>query len=197
MKLKTKDGKYFSELGSWGSLTTAIIAVIVFKIVQLGFLNLWTGTAIFVIVAGVFFLDKEKWLRIFRQKSRDGSQKVFHFIIKNWFSVILVILAVFAIYWFGIRPVVIRKNCAVIKWVEPATPAQPASSNWPQCESIKTNPFDCISNKYDLNKNKISDESSCNEQEVCSQPIPAHPEIHKERRANDGEYKICLRENGI
>ncbi|MDO8604672.1 MAG: hypothetical protein Q7K40_04765 [bacterium] len=188
MKLKTKDGKYFSELGSWRSLGTAIFAVIVLKMVQLDFFSLWTGTFIFAIIIGIFtfFSDIKQWSTTFWQKIREVFKKILQFFIKNWFSAMFVILAVFAIYWFGVRPVIIRKDCSVVKWIEPATLAEPASNNWPECS--KVNPFNDPSNPLGSPSFII---------DYCHPPRLASSEGKMQRKASDNEYKICLRDNGI
>lgn len=187
MKLKTKDGKYFSELGSWSLLLKAFIFVVVYKI-----FGLLIGTIIVTVmlVGYYFFTDNRQLLRKISQNIKNYFIRIFHFLLNNWFSVTLVVLATFAIYWFGIRPVTIRKSCTMVKWTQSASPEVPASENWPECQEI---------NPFNSEKLKTSNffENLIPIQGACYPSIPSKPETTGERKATDGEYKACLRENGI
>lgn len=143
MKLKIKDSKYFSELGGWKSLATAIFAAVLLKMVQLDFFSLLVGTIIFSTTTGViiYFSDKREWFSTLGLKIGTVLKKIFHFYIQNWVPVTFTILTLFTIYWFGIRPVAIRKDCSVVRWTEPATLTEPASANWPECEKNDSNPL--------------------------------------------------------
>lgn len=56
METKTKDGKYFSELGSWSHLVRIVILLIIFKV--FGFI---IGTIAIVLFWGVpVFLSKKE-----------------------------------------------------------------------------------------------------------------------------------------
>lgn len=187
MKLKTKGGKYFNEVGSRKSLATAFFAVILLKMVQLDFFSLLVGTIIFSATTGIiiYFSDKREWFSTLGLKIGAVFKKIFHFYIQNWVPVTFTILTLFTIYWFGIRPVAIRKGCSVVRWTEPATLAEPASANWPECQS-KGNPFDT--------ENLMRASS---QPQNCYPSKPTSPERNMERKAHDAEYKTCLRDNGI
>lgn len=190
MKLKTKDGKYFSEIGSWTSLVTAIFAVIVLKMVQSNIFSFWAGTLIFAIAIGIFVYFSDKG------KNKEVFQKAFQFLINNWFSSTFVILAIFAIYWFGVRPVMVRKSCSVINWVTPASPEIPASVSWgnPKCEPKFFN----TTNQKQGNAFDRTITPSIPEDCLPWHPaVPAEPERKGERMASDNEYKTCLRKSGI
>jgi hypothetical protein len=107
-----------------------------------------------------------------------------YFMQRNLIVCVIIFLLAFAIYWFGIRPVGIRKDCSVVEWTAPATLAIQASANWPQCQ--KENPFDTINSSDGIYPSRD-----------CHPPKPASPEEKLRRNARDDEYKMCLRKNGI
>ena len=54
----------------------------------------------------------------------------------NWFHLVIVVFLTLASYWFGIRPVEIRKGCSFVAHHSNAVLAASSSNNWPGCEDI-------------------------------------------------------------
>jgi hypothetical protein len=110
------------------------------------------------------------------------SKRILDFLSKNWYSIILIILISFAIYWFGVRPVHIRKNCSVVEWIEPA---RLASANWPECENNKLSssstavskktPEECYGPKAEIPAKTTPLITDANGMVTMSQTIPAVP----------------------
>lgn len=116
---------------------------------------------------------------------------------ENWFKIIILFLAGFSVYWFGIRSTIIRQSCSVVEWIEPGRPASPAieaTPNWPGCE--KENPY---INPFELIMKGVSPED-IPEIPAChgvSGPTVATKATKERRPANDYEYRQCLREHGL
>jgi hypothetical protein len=69
------------------------------------------------------------------QKFSEFREASVNFAKANWYKISILLLACFAVYWFGIRPAQVRAHCAWVTYHYDAIPAQPPSSNWPQCET--------------------------------------------------------------
>lgn len=61
MKIKTKDGKYFSQLGSWSELIKVILLIIIFK--TLGILGVFIAAVIIYFVLPHFFKKGDSGLK--------------------------------------------------------------------------------------------------------------------------------------
>ena len=123
-------------------------------------------------------------------------------IIKSWFNVLIILLIGFSVYWFGIRPVEIRKLCSMVKGHTDAVPAQAASPNWPACQNEELNP--CSNPLLNpLNVPGVKPPQNCPAASatssiyVCSGPITARAASDWEKPASADQYEQCLRQEGL
>jgi hypothetical protein len=107
---------------------------------------------------------------------------------ENWFKIIIVLLVAFAIYWFGIRPVQIRKECSVANGHTDAViiPPETATPNWPRCQygnSTSSNPV--------VGAENIS--PTCHSGRDGS----VTPASDWQRPATSAQYDQCIRHAGL
>ena len=123
------------------------------------------------------------------------TKKIVEMMKNSWFNILIILLFGFSVYWFGIRPVEIRKSCSIVKGHTDAHPAQIASPNYPECEKNPYyNPF------LALNSNAIGipdRDASGSIIRECTMPLDGWPASDWEKPATPAQYEQCLHQDGL
>lgn len=177
MELKTKEGKYFTQLGSWGSLFSIIIFVLILKT-----LGMFAATiASMVALLGALLLTRRNVLiRTIKNLAARFMGLAHRVGLDVLYKISLIALISLAVYMLALRPVLVKKSCSVVSWREEAVTGEPQSDNWPEC--AMENPFNNL--------------NSVNPRE-CHGPRPARQAADGVREARDKEYRTCLRDHGL
>jgi hypothetical protein len=115
---------------------------------------------------------------------------------ENWFRVIVVLLIVFAVYWFGIRPAEIEKGCSIAKGQYAAIRGSTGTPNYPGCEK---NPYyNPVFQILDKNATGVPDrDASGSIIQGCQEPLESWPATDWVKPATPAQYDQCLHQNGL
>lgn len=111
----------------------------------------------------------------------------------------MVILLAGAFCWYGIRSLLIKRGCATIKYIEPATPAITAISK--EEAALNQKLLDqCLQQNNPSGNPYMGLFTTCGKYSDRSQERQAQPAKSAQeqtRPASNQEYQQCLREHGI